>query len=307
MTQDEGEQGMFERFTDRARKVMALANQEACRFNQQYIGPEHIFLGLLREGSGVGATVLKNCNVNLLKTQIELAKSMAAGSELINTGKLPHTKEAKSVIEHAIEEARKMNHVYVGTEHLLLGIMRETEGIATQIIKKYNLTYEQVKEEIVDLLGVGEKQPSPARTFSFSDRARKIMMLANQEALRYNCESIEPEHILLAFIKEGSGVGATILKNLNVDIGKLRNDVVNNLIKNPFEVMAGKLPHSPIAKKVLEYAIECSKTLKRNYIGSEHILLGLMCEVKGNKAAEILKNCGVTEEKIKNGIVELTE
>jgi ATP-dependent Clp protease ATP-binding subunit ClpA len=296
---------MFERFTDRARKVMALANQEACRFDQEYIGTEHIFLGLLKEGSGVGATALRNCNVDLFKMQKETAKLMATGSEWVNTGRLPHTKEAKRVIEHAIGEARALNCDYVGTEHLLLGIMRETEGITAQVMKEHNLTYERVKEKIVELTGAGKKRQSPAGMFS--DRARMIMTLANQEAQRYNYESIEPEHILFGFIKEGSGVGMTVLKNLNVDIVKLRMDVVKHMIKNPGEAIGGKLPISPIAKKVMEYAIEGAKTLKRNYIGSEHILLGLMCEVKGNTAAEILKSFGVTEEKIRNGIVEIIE
>jgi ATP-dependent Clp protease ATP-binding subunit ClpA len=296
---------MFERFTDRAKKVMALANQEACRFNQEYIGTEHIFLGLLKEGSGAGATVLKNLKINLLKMQIEIAKSLTTGSEWINTGRLPHTMKAKKAIEHAIEEARALNHDYIGTEHLLLGVMQETEGIATKVMKEHNLTYEQVKEKIVELTGAGKEQQSPAGTFS--ERARMIMFLANQEALRYNYENIEPEHILYSFIKEGSGVGMTVLKNLNVDTIKLRMDVVKHMIKNPYEVTAGKLPLSPVAKKVIEYAIEGAKSLKRNYVGSEHILLGLMYEVKGNIAAEILKSYGVTEERVRNGIVETIE
>lgn len=296
---------MFERFTDRARIVMALANQEACRFNQEYIGTEHIFLGLLKEGSGAGATVLRNFNVDLLKMQKEITKSMAEGTEMNKAGKLPHTMKAKMAIEHAIGEARALNHDYIGTEHLLLGIMRETEGITAQVMKRHNITYEQVKEKIVELTGAKEKQQS--QTGTFSDRARKIMALAHREAQRYNYESIEPEHILFGFIKEGSGVGMTVLKNLNVDIVKLRIDVVKRMIKGPDIVPIGKLPLSPVARKVMEYAVEWSQKLKRNYVGSEHILLGLMYDVKGNKAAEILKRYGVTEERIRNGIVELIE
>jgi ATP-dependent Clp protease ATP-binding subunit ClpA len=296
---------MFERFTDRARKVMALANQEAIRFNNEYIGTEHILLGLLREGSGVGATALRNLKIDLNRMQDEVAELMTTGLKMIETSKLPHTKEAKRTIENAINEAVAQHSEYLGTEHLLLGIMRETEGIAAEVMKKNNLTYEQVKGQIVELTGEGKERQLSAGTFS--ERARMIMFLANQEALRYNSESIEPEHILYSFIKEGSGVGMTILKNLNVDIVKLRMDVVKHMIKNPYEVTAGKLPHSPVAKKVIEYAIEGAKSLKRNYVGSEHILLGLMYEVKENKAAEILKSYGVTKERIRNGIAGVTE
>ena len=105
---------MFERFTDRARKVMALANQEAQRFNHEYIGTEHILLGLVKEGSGVGANVLKNLGVDLRKVRLEVEKLVKSGPEMVTMGKLPQTPRAKKVIEYAIEEARNLNHNYVG-------------------------------------------------------------------------------------------------------------------------------------------------------------------------------------------------
>src|SRR2546428_81072 len=108
---------MFERFTDRARKVMALANQEAQRFNHEYIGTEHILLGLVKEGSGVGANVLKNLDVDLRKVRLEVEKLVKAGPDMVTMGKLPQTPRAKKVIEYAIEEARNLNHNYVGTAH----------------------------------------------------------------------------------------------------------------------------------------------------------------------------------------------
>ena len=115
---------MFERLTDRARKVMALANQEAQRFNHEYIGTEHILLGLVKEGSGVGANVLKNLGIDLRKVRLEVEKLVKSGPEMVTMGKLPQTPRAKKVIEYAIEEARNLNHNYVGTEHLLLGLAR---------------------------------------------------------------------------------------------------------------------------------------------------------------------------------------
>src|SRR6266487_4642131 len=121
---------MFERFTDRARKVMALANQEAQRFNHEYIGTEHILLGLVKEGSGVGANVLKNLDVQLPKVRQEVEKLIKHGTEPSNLGKLPQTPRAKHVIALAIEEARGLNHNYVGSEHLLLGLIAERDGVA---------------------------------------------------------------------------------------------------------------------------------------------------------------------------------
>ncbi|MFO0895217.1 MAG: ATP-dependent Clp protease ATP-binding subunit [Phycisphaerales bacterium] len=161
---------MFERLTDRARKVMALANQEAQRFNHEYIGTEHILLGLVKEGSGVGANVLKNLDIDLRKVRLEVEKLVKSGPEMVTMGKLPQTPRAKKVIEYAIEEARHLNHNYVGTEHLLLGLLREQDGVAAQVLMNLGLKLEEVREEVLNLLGAGSEseqesnapQPEPS-------------------------------------------------------------------------------------------------------------------------------------------------
>src|SRR5574342_747698 len=144
---------MFERFTDRARKVMALANQEAQRFNHEYIGTEHILLGLVKEGSGVGANVLKNLDVDLRKVRLEVEKLVKSGPDMVTMGKLPQTPRARKVIEYSIEEARKLNHNYVGTEHLLLGLLREEEGVAAQVLMNLGLQLKDVRDGVLNLLG----------------------------------------------------------------------------------------------------------------------------------------------------------
>jgi ATP-dependent Clp protease ATP-binding subunit ClpC len=144
---------MYERFTDRARKVMQLANQEAQRFNHEYIGTEHILLGLVKEGSGVAANVLKNLDIDLRKIRLEVEKIVQAGPDMVTMGKLPQTPRAKKVIEYSIEEARNLGHNYVGTEHLLLGLLREQEGVAAQVLMNLGLKLEDVREEVLNLLG----------------------------------------------------------------------------------------------------------------------------------------------------------
>jgi len=158
---------MYERFTDRARKVMQLANQEAQRFNHEYIGTEHVLLGLIKEGSGVAANVLKNLDVDLRKIRLEVEKLVQSGPDMVTMGKLPQTPRAKKVIEYAMEEARNLNHNYVGTEHILLGLLREHEGVAAQVLMNLGLKLEEVREEVLNLLGHGiegseggERQPS---------------------------------------------------------------------------------------------------------------------------------------------------
>jgi ATP-dependent Clp protease ATP-binding subunit ClpC len=132
---------------------MQLANQEAQRFNHEYIGTEHILLGLVKEGSGVAANVLKNLDIDLRKIRLEVEKIVQSGPDMVTMGKLPQTPRAKKVIEYSIEEARNLNHNYVGTEHLLLGLLREQEGVAAQVLMNLGLKLEDVREEVLNLLG----------------------------------------------------------------------------------------------------------------------------------------------------------
>ncbi|GAB6187584.1 ATP-dependent Clp protease ATP-binding subunit [Thermopirellula anaerolimosa] len=155
----------FERFTDRARKVIQLANQEAQRFNHEYVGTEHILLGLIKEGSGVAANVLRNLDVDLRKIRLEVEKLVQSGPDMVTMGRLPLTPRARKVLEYATEEARNLNHNYVGTEHILLGLLREQEGVAAQVLMNLGLKLEDVREEVLNLLGHGsEAAETPERT-----------------------------------------------------------------------------------------------------------------------------------------------
>jgi ATP-dependent Clp protease ATP-binding subunit ClpC len=187
---------MYERFTDRARKVMQLANQEAQRFNHEYIGTEHILLGLVKEGSGVAANVLKNLDIDLRKIRLEVEKIVQSGPDMVTMGKLPQTPRAKKVIEYSIEEARNLNHNYVGTEHLLLGLLREQEGVAAQVLMNLGLKLEDVREEVLNLLGhnmateesggaSGERQASKgkSKTPALDSFGRDLTELARQGKL----------------------------------------------------------------------------------------------------------------------------
>lgn len=164
---------MYERFTDRARKVMQLANQEAQHFNHEYIGTEHILLGLVKEGSGVAANVLKNLDGDLRKIRIEVEKLVQTGPEMVTMGKLPHTPRAKKVIEYSMEEARNLGHNYVGTEHILLGLLREQEGVAAQVLLNLELRLDEVREEVLNLLGHGMESGESERPASSSSKGKQ--------------------------------------------------------------------------------------------------------------------------------------
>ena len=147
---------MYERFTDRARKVMQLANQEAIRFNHENIGTEHILLGLVKVGSGVAAEVLKNLGVDLRRIRLEVEKIVQSGPDMVTIGKLPWDPRTKNAIVYSIEEARHLNHNYIGTEHLLVGLLYEQEGVAAQVLINLGLKLEDVREEVMKL---AEDQP----------------------------------------------------------------------------------------------------------------------------------------------------
>jgi ATP-dependent Clp protease ATP-binding subunit ClpA len=145
--------GRYSRFTDRARKVMRFANQEAQSMNYEFIGTEHILLGLVKEGTGVAANVLKNHDVDLRKIRLELEKIVVAGPNTVYPGRLPLTPRAKKLIEYAKEEARNLKHNYLGTEHLLFGLLRDQVSVAAHVLMNLGVELESVREEIRNLLG----------------------------------------------------------------------------------------------------------------------------------------------------------
>jgi ATP-dependent Clp protease ATP-binding subunit ClpC len=152
----EGEQAFdamerFDKFTDRARKVLTLAQDEAQRFNHNYIGTEHLLLGLVREGEGVAARVLENMNVELAKVRTAVEFIIGRGDRPV-VGEVGLTPRAKRVIELAIDEARRLGHNYIGTEHLLLGLVREGEGIAAGVLESLGVNLDKVRHEVIRVL-----------------------------------------------------------------------------------------------------------------------------------------------------------
>ncbi len=147
---------MFDKFTDRARKIIALAQKEAERFSHDYIGTEHILLGLVKEGSGVAVTALNNLGVDVDKVRNEVEKLVTPQSTDGPSTPLPFTPQAKKVLELASEEARHLGHPYIGTEHILLGLLRENESVAAQVLINLDLKLEDVRAEILDLLGASD-------------------------------------------------------------------------------------------------------------------------------------------------------
>ena len=149
---------MFERFTDRARRVVVLAQEEARLLNHSYIGTEHILLGLIHEGEGVAAKALESLNISLEAVRAQVEEIIGQGGSS-PSGHIPFTPRAKKVLELSLREALQLGHNYIGTEHILLGLIREGEGVAAQVLVKLGADLSRVRQQVIQLLS-GYQGPS---------------------------------------------------------------------------------------------------------------------------------------------------
>src|SRR6202171_6000624 len=163
----------FDRFTERARKVLSLAQEEAQRFQHNYIGTEHLLLGLVREGEGVAAKVLSNLCVELNKVRSAVEFIIGRGDRIV-LGEIGLTPRAKKVIELAVDEARRLNHHYLGTEHLLLGLVREGEGIAAGVLESLGVNLERVRIATIRVLSGASTRSTETPWQADADELMKI-------------------------------------------------------------------------------------------------------------------------------------
>jgi ATP-dependent Clp protease ATP-binding subunit ClpC len=158
---------MFKRFTERARRVIILAREEAERHHHEYLGTEHILLGMLKDGGGIAITVLQKAGLSIDQIRLEVERHLPRNANSLIVGEIPFTPKAKKVLEYAVEEARLMGHNYIGTEHLLLGLLKEKEGIAAKVLNTLSIRLVETREKILNLLQepatkTKEKSKTPA-------------------------------------------------------------------------------------------------------------------------------------------------
>ena len=167
---------MQERFTERVRKVIALARQEAIRLHHDYIGTEHLLLAILKEGEGVAAVVLTNLGLSLDDLRRAVENGVAYRTETLVLGEIPLNQESRSALNYAMDEARRMNHSYIGTEHLLLGLLREESGLASQVLLSLGVDIDIVRNETLRLLGneAGQKRKPKSKTPSLDFFSRDL-------------------------------------------------------------------------------------------------------------------------------------
>ncbi len=306
----------FERFTEKANKVMVLAWEEANRLGHNYVGTELILLGLIGEGTGVAAKVLKSRGVNLRDARIEVEKIIGRGSGFVAVD-IPFTPRAKRVLELSLEEARQLGHNYIGTEHLLLGLIGEGTGVGARVLENLGVDLSKVRTQVIRMLGEtaevsagssraqGRNQTLTFEVFgsNLTQMAIKVMMLAQEEARRLGHNFVGTEQILLGLIGEGTGVAAKVLKSMGVNLKDARIEV-EKIIGRGSGFVAVEIPFTPRAKRVLELSLEEARQLGHNYIGTEHLLLGLIREGEG-VAARVLENLGVDLSKVRTQVIRM--
>src|SRR6266568_4352042 len=280
----------FGKFTERARKVLSLAQEEAQRFQHNYIGTEHLLLGLVREGEGVAAKVLNNLGVDLNKVRSTVEFIIGRGDRIV-LGEIGLT------------------HHYIGTEHLLLGLVREGEGIASGVLESLGVNLEMVRTQTIMVLShaggtsaetVTEKpKPRPAEAFG------KVIQLAQEEAQLFQHDHVGTEHLLLGLLREGDGIAAKVLRNLGVELDKLRMAV-------EFISWRGDYKHdndvefNQRAGEVLAQAAFEASHFKHDYISTEHLLLGLT-RIEESFAAAALQSINISMEKVRTAVIAAIE
>lgn len=235
-------------FTERVRKVLAMAREESARLRHEYVGTEHILLGLIREGEGVAATVLQNLQVDLDELRYGIDSVIKKGRAGDSSGPdLPYTSRAKKVLELAMTEARELNHRYVGTEHLLLGLIREQSGIAAQMLLERGVTSEIARAEVLRILGTempktGRAEPaapSPSAKDSMfavvpphtAERVRDVMRDAEDVATEFGAAELMPVHVAIALLRNGEGFANAVLDRFDVDRRELLRALTNEATK----------------------------------------------------------------------------
>ncbi len=298
----------FGKFTERARKVLSLAQEEAQRFQHNYIGTEHLLLGLVREGEGVAAKVLNNLGVDLNKVRSTVEFIIGRGDRIV-LGEIGLTPRAKKVIELAVDEARRLDHHYIGTEHLLLGLVREGEGIASGVLESLGVNLERVRTQTIMVLSHAEGTPAEGSTEKPTPRPAeafgKVIQLAQEEAQHFQHDHVGTEHLLLGLLREGDGIAAKVLSNLGVELDKLRMAV--ELIS-----WHGDYKHSGVvelnrrAGEVLAQAAFEASYFKHDYISTEHLLLGLT-RIEESFAAAALQSISISMKKVRIAVIAAIE
>ncbi len=296
--------GPFDRFNDRAKRVLALAQDEAIRFNHNYIGTEHLLLGLVREGEGAAARVLDALGVELSAVRKAVEAIIGRGDSTTTPTEITLSPRTKKVIELAIDEARKLGHSHVGTEHLLLGLVREGGHVGAKVLETLGVTLEKVREHVIAIAGqphgyASGPRPDPrdlpsSGPFDLLDRtAKRVLALAEEEARLMRHNWIGTEHMLIALLRT-DGIAQRALQELAVTLEQARAGVFKAV--PPREADVTEITTTPRVRTLIGKAIMLAAPAA-DLVKPQHLLLALVADPDGI-GSQVLAQLGVTPDKL---------
>jgi len=313
-------------------QVLALAREEANRLHHNFLGTEHLLLGLIKLGQGVAVNVLAKLGLDLETVRREVEKQVGTGPDQKMIGSTPYTARVKKVIALAQKEARALHHAYVGTEHLLLGLLREGDGVTAKVLRALEVDLERTRTEILRELdpnfqaerrdeqttATAEEDVATKPRFEmpqetvpgeatgelsqFTPRAQQVLALARKETIRLSHNFVGTEHLLLGLIKLGQGVAVIVLMKMGLDLDELRREIEQGVGTGPSQTVTGVPPPTPRVMRVLKFADRERHRLGHTYRDTEHILLGLIAEGEG-VAAKVLRSHGIELEQTRTEIL----
>ena len=290
--------GPFDRFNDRAKRVLALAQDEAIRFNHNYMGVEHLLLGLVREGEGAAARALDALDVELSQLRKAVEAKVGRGPAGVIPSEITLAPRLKKVIELAIDEARKLGHGHVGTEHLLLGVVRDGESVAADILESLGVTLERVRHQVIATIGQSSAAQSPVGAYGASDAsAAQVIALATQEAKDLGHDWLGSEHLLLGLLL-APGTHVNALHSLGIRYGPTREAVIRMV--PPRDETPTTVTMTPRVQTILGYAQGFGDATGRGR-SARTILLALVAETAGIGAL-VLAGFGATSEKVRGAL-----
>lgn len=312
---------MFDHFTHRARKALVLARQEAERSKHNFIDTEHVLLGLLSEGTTAAFGVLQNAGVELEQARIVAGELVGPAPDFVTYGQLPYGPDVRAAFNRAEEEAHGRKHIFVDAEHLLLGILRIENAQALAVLRRLNVDLISLRRELTVYLATVEQEPlrplalgqvvaeAAAVAFGqsldrFTDRARRVIEHSRCEAEVLKHDYVGTEHLLIGLLTEGSGVAAAVLFGMGADLQKIRMALFKLATPSRRYETARQFPLTIQAKDALRFSAEEARARKHDYVGTEHLLLGLL-RVDGGPANHILKSLSLDAESIRREVAML--
>jgi ATP-dependent Clp protease ATP-binding subunit ClpA len=281
--------GPFEDFNDRAKRVLALSQDEATRFNHRSIGTEHLLLGLSREGEGVAARVLESMGATLPK--LRAAVEPKRGMTTVEKPELSDT--SKTAISNARAEARKLGHSHVGTEHLLLGLVRE-HGAGVALLRELDIDAEQVRHSVIATLG----QPQPSVPIDRLDvDSRKVVTLARQEAIQSGHSYIGSENLAMALRLYSTPTLDNVWSQLRIDSEVLRRRI-EAAVPPTLGVFPTEGSWTQRVARIVRMAHGIAAQRQRDEVAPEHLLIALAAE-GGGAGADVLASLGATPQRIR--------